>query len=311
MKPAYLLSSQDKIKEKRDALYRTLSSCNLCPRECKVNRLEGKKGYCGANKELVVSSISPHFGEESELVGSSGSGTIFFSHCSLKCIFCQNYEISHLGYGRSITEEELAEAMLSLAKIGCININLVTPTHYLPQILSALLIAKDKGLKLPIVYNSSGYERVETLRLIEGIIDIYMPDMKYGNPEAASKYSNACDYPELAKKALLEMYRQVGDLEVCDGIAKRGLLVRHLIMPSGVADTKEVIRFVASISKDTYINIMDQYRPLYEAHKYPEIARKISYQELCSAIEEAKKKGLHRGFSLFVKLRSLVRKGDR
>ena len=292
----FVLSSQGEIKERRDALYKTLSSCDLCPRECKVNRLDGKKGYCGANKELVISSISPHFGEESELVGKGGSGTIFFSHCSLKCIFCQNYELSHLGYGRLIKEEDLVEGMLALAKMGCININLVTPTHYLPQIISALVIAKDTGLKLPIVYNSSGYEKVETLRLLEGIIDIYMPDMKYGEAEAAKRYSNAPDYPEVAKKAISEMHRQVGDLVIEEGTAKKGLLIRHLVMPSGVAGTDEVLKFVASLSKDSYINIMDQYRPIYEAGKFPEIHRRTTFSEFRKAIDEARALGLHRGF---------------
>jgi putative pyruvate formate lyase activating enzyme len=279
-----------------DALYEILSHCTLCPRECKVNRLKKEVGYCGAEKELSISSISPHFGEEPELVGIRGSGTVFFAHCNLRCIFCQNYEISHYGYGRKMTEEELASKMIELQNMGCHNINLVTPTHYVPQIVKSLLIAKENGLSVPIVYNSGGYESVETLKLLDGIIDIYMPDIKYGDREPAERYSNAPNYFEVAKKAVAEMHRQVGDLVTEDGIAKRGLIIRHLIMPDNAAVTENVVEFVAELSKDSYINIMDQYRPLYEAGRYPEIARRITYSEYKLAIEKAHKAGLSRGF---------------
>lgn len=269
-----------------------LSKCELCPRECRVNRIKGEVGYCRAPKELVVSSVGPHFGEEPELVGVGGSGTIFFSHCSLRCVFCQNYEISHFGYGKAFTEEELAWKMLFLQRIGCHNINLVTPTHYLPQIVSAIYLASKYGLSLPIVYNSSGYERCEVLKIISGIIDIYMPDMKYGAEAPAKAYSNAPDYFKISCASIKEMYNQVKDLKIEKGIAKRGLIVRHLILPNNEAGTHNVLEFIASLSKNTYINIMDQYRPLYQAHKFPKIARRITLDEYEASIKEAVSFGL-------------------
>lgn len=292
--PLYLKLRENEFLEKRQALYDILSECRLCPRECRVNRINGEIGYCKAPKELVVSSVGPHFGEEPELVGVGGSGTIFFSHCSLRCVFCQNYEISHLGYGYVLSEEELAFKMLFLQKIGCHNINLVTPTHYLPQIVSAIYLAVKKGLSIPIVYNSSGYERVEILRLISGIIDIYMPDMKYGTEEPAKVYSHAPNYFSICCSAVREMYNQVSDLEIEDGIAKRGLIIRHLVLPNNEAGSYNVFKFIASLSKDTYINIMDQYRPLYKADKFPKIARRIRYDEYKATIKEATSFGLLR-----------------
>ncbi|MEW6103779.1 MAG: radical SAM protein [bacterium] len=294
--PAYLNLSDDDFLRKKDALYEILKECRLCPRKCRVNRIKGEIGYCKAPKDLIVSSVSPHFGEEDELVGENGSGTIFFSHCSLRCIFCQNYEISHFGYGKEITENELALKMIFLQKIGCHNINLVTPTHYVPQIVSAIYLASKNGLSIPIVYNSSGYERVETLKFLCGIIDIYMPDMKYSEREPASVYSNAPDYFEVSKSAIKEMHNQVGDLIVEKEIAKKGLLIRHLVLPNNEAGTHNILEFIASLSKDTYINIMDQYRPLYQANRFPKIARTIKYDEYQKAISEAKRVGLYRGF---------------
>lgn len=285
--PLYLNLSDSEFYEKKQTLYDILSKCRLCPRECKVNRIKGEIGYCKAGKELVVSSVSPHFGEEPELVGIGGSGTIFFSHCSLRCVFCQNYEISHLGYGYAISEDELSSKMLFLQRIGCHNINLVTPTHYVPQIVSAIYIASKKGLSLPIVYNSSGYERVETLKLLSSIIDIYMPDMKYGEEAPAKEYSNASDYFSFSSSAIKEMYNQVKDLKIEDGIAKRGLIVRHLVLPNNEAGSHNVFEFIAGLSKNTYINIMDQYRPLYQANKFPKIARRIRYDEYIASINEA------------------------
>ncbi|HAW50357.1 TPA: radical SAM protein [bacterium] len=294
--PTYLNLKEEEFQERIEKLYLLLKECRLCPRECRVNRQEREVGYCKAPEKLVVSSIGPHLGEEPELVGNHGSGTIFFSHCSLKCCFCQNYEISHLGYGREMTEDELASSMLFLQKIGCHNINLVTPTHYVPQIVHAIFIASKKGLLLPIVYNSSGYERMDILRLLDGIIDIYMPDIKYGGSEASLLYSNAPDYFDIAKEAVSLMHAQVGDLVVCDGIAKRGLIIRHLVLPYDEAKTSKVVNFVASLSKNMYINIMDQYRPLYQASRFPKIARKISYGEYQEAINTAVRAGLSRGF---------------
>lgn len=294
--PLYLKLSDAEFLEKKQALYNILLECRLCPRKCKVNRIEGERGYCKAPKELVVSSVGPHFGEEPELVGMGGSGTIFFTHCSLRCIFCQNYEISHLGYGNCLTEDELALKMLFLQKIGCHNINLVTPTHYVPQIVSAIYLASKKGLSLPIVYNSSGYERVEVLRILSGIIDIYMPDMKYSAEACAKECSNSPDYFDISKEAIKEMHSQVGDLVVKDGIAKRGLIIRHLVLPNNEAGTHNVLEFVAGLSKNTYINIMDQYRPLYQAHKFPKIARRIKWDEYQASIKKAITLGLSRGF---------------
>lgn len=290
--PLYLNLQDGEFLEKKQSLYAILSECRLCPRECRVNRIKGEIGYCKAPKELIVASIGPHFGEEPELVGRGGSGTIFFSHCSLRCVFCQNYEISHLGYGYLLSEEELAFKMLFLQNIGCHNINLVTPTHYLPHIVSAIYLASKKGLSLPIVYNSSGYERVEILKLISGIIDIYMPDMKYGKEEPAKAYSNAPSYFSICCASIKEMFSQVGDLKIENGIAKRGLIIRHLVLPNDEAGTHNVLEFIASLSKNTYINIMDQYRPLYKADKFPKIARRIRYDEYQAAINEAISFGL-------------------
>lgn len=276
----------------------SLNSCRLCPRECRVNRLKGEQGYCRSGKRAKVSSFGPHFGEEPPLIGTGGSGTIFFTNCNLRCIFCQNYDISHLGHGEEVSSKELADMTLSLQSQGCHNINFVTPTHFVPQLLEALLTAIEKGLDIPLVYNSSGYEALSTLRLLQGVMDIYMPDAKYGLAETGEKYSKAKDYPEIMKGALKEMHRQVGDL-VLDryGIARQGLLIRHLIMPNGLADTKEVLSFIAKeISRESYVNIMDQYHPEFEAHSFPEIARYITRTEFEEAIKIARKLGLHRGF---------------
>ncbi len=271
-----------------------LEHCTICPRKCGVNRLKGELGYCQTGKEAIVSSYGPHFGEEPELVGTNGSGTIFFSFCNLNCIFCQNYDISQLGYGRNVTINELAEIMLKLQKMGCHNINLVSPTHIVPQFLQALSTGRDKGLHLPIVYNSGGYDEIETLKLLEGVIDIYMPDAKYGSNEIGEKYSNVISYWEINKLALKEMHRQVGDLIVDkNGIAQRGLLVRHLVLPNRIANSFEVLKFIAEeISINTYVNIMEQYRPCYKANQYPELARRINEKEYQEVVEYAKKLGL-------------------
>jgi putative pyruvate formate lyase activating enzyme len=295
--PAYLkLYREGKLSERINLLYKKLECCNICPRECEVNRLEDEKGYCRTGKKVIVSSLGPHFGEESCLVGSSGSGTIFFTHCNLGCIFCQNYDINHLGYGDPVEEEDLAEMMLRLQRIGCHNINFVTPTHVIPQILKALSVAIEKGLNLPLVYNSGGYDSVSTLKLLDGIFDIYMPDFKYYDPEVSEKFSNAPDYPEVAKRALKEMHRQVGDLVLDEkGIALRGLLIRHLVLPNNLSGTKEVMRFISKeISPNSYVNVMEQYRPAFKAKDFPQLNRRITQKEYLEAIKMAKEAGLLR-----------------
>lgn len=286
-------------KEREEKLYSLLSPCRLCPRECGVDRKE-ERGFCGGGWKVKVASFAPHFGEERELVGRGGSGTIFFSGCNLKCVFCQNYDISILEHGKEIEVEGLAEIMLTLQNLGCHNINLVTPTHFVPQIVEALGIALRNGLSIPIVYNCGGYESVETLKLLEGIIDIYMPDIKYGNSIIGKKYSNVPDYWEVVKEAVKEMHRQVGDLQVKGGIAVKGLLVRHLVMPNRISDSEKVFDFLAKeISCETYVNIMDQYRPVFKARNFPEISRPIRRSEYKYAVETALRKGLHRGFFPF------------
>lgn len=293
---AYTLLPESEFTAKIHALEEILRYCTLCPRECRVDRTAGERGYCNTGDAPFVSSWNPHFGEERPLVGRHGSGTIFLGNCNLGCIFCQNYTISHFGEGREITHENLAEIMLSLQNMECHNINLVTPTHQAPAIVRALKIASDKGLEIPIVYNCGGYESVETLKILEGIVDIYMPDFKYADKAYAAKYSNAPDYPEAAKLAIKEMHRQVGDLIINeDGVAERGLLVRHLVLPEDIAGTAEVVKFIAEeISRDTYVNIMNQYYPCYKAFENPPLNRRITGREYSVAIEHAIKAGLKR-----------------
>jgi putative pyruvate formate lyase activating enzyme len=294
--PSYLNLSKADLKERTKRAYEILEECTLCPRECKVNRLEGEKGVCKTGGLPFVSSYNPHFGEERPLVGRHGSGTIFMTYCNLLCLFCQNYTISHLGEGAEITVEELANIMLYLQKLGCHNINFVTPTHQVPQILGALDIATDKGLRIPLVYNCGGYESVEILKILNGIFDIYMPDFKYSDPETALKLSKAKNYPEIAKAAIKEMHKQVGDLIIDErGIALRGLLVRHLVLPEGFAGTREVVRFLAEeISKNTYLNVMDQYYPCYKAYTNPLLNRRITGKEFSEAVKMALEAGLKR-----------------
>lgn len=300
--PAYLrLYKEKKLNEKIELLYKKLKSCDICPRKCKVNRMEGEKGYCKTGVKAMVSSFGPHFGEESPLVGYSGSGTIFFTYCNLGCLFCQNYDISHLGYGEEVDEKELALIMLKLKKMGCHNINFVTPTHVIPQILKALSFAIEGGLDLPLVYNSGGYDSVETLRVLKGIFDIYMPDFKYFDPKVAKKYSNAEDYPLVVKEALKEMHTQVGDLVIDEkGIAKRGLLIRHLVLPENLAGTKDAMRFISEeLSPNSYVNVMEQYRPEFKAKNFSILNRRITKDEFLSAIKMAKDAGLLRLDGLF------------
>lgn len=303
-KPAYLsLVESGELAQRVKQAQDILSCCMLCPRECRVDRLSGQLGVCKVGLEAMVSSYGPHFGEEPVLVGLNGSGTIFFTGCNLKCVFCQNYDISHLMRGHRISTHHLADVMLELQDVGCHNINLVTPTHQMPQILDAVNIAAGRGLAVPLVYNCGGYESVQALQILDGVVDIYMPDVKYGGNEPGMLYSGVPDYWDRAKEALREMHRQVGDLQVqrvkhngrSTDIAQRGLLVRHLVLPDNLAYTNEVVSFIASeISRDTYINIMDQYRPEYRACDFPELNRRIKRDEYLRALDEAKRVGLHR-----------------
>lgn len=298
MIPSYLekLTIED-LRERADTLLQLLNECRICPNECNVNRADGEKGtYCHSANEVIVSSFTPHFGEEPPLVGFSGSGTIFFTNCNLRCVYCQNYDISQLGHGSAVSIEHLSEFMITLQNRGCHNINLVSPTHFVPQIVSALVIAVNKGLEIPIVYNCGGYESVETLKLLEDIVDIYMPDIKYSNNETAARLSGIKNYWDVVQSAVKEMHRQVGDLHINRrGIAKHGLLIRHLVLPNDLAGSKKVVDFIADeISNDTYINIMDQYYPAYKANQFDKLNRRITKKEYEHVINYAKHRGLTR-----------------
>jgi len=293
---SYLKLPKVTLEEKTLKALKILKKCVLCPRSCEIDRTAGEEGFCRAGDKPFVSSWNPHFGEESPLVGQRGSGTIFFSHCNLGCLFCQNWTISHTGEGGIYSFEALADMMITLQNYGCHNINLVTPTHQVPMILNSLGIAKEKGLNVPIVYNCGGYESIDTLKILDGVVDIYMPDFKYSNPDTAMKYSKAKDYPQVAKAAIKEMQRQVGDL-VLDkrGTALRGLLVRHLVLPEGIAGTEEIVKFLAEeISPDTYTNIMAQYYPCYKAVKNPPLDRRLTNDEHRKAVKAAREAGLKR-----------------
>ncbi len=269
--------------------------CTLCPHNCKIDRSTDKNGKCSSGMFPIVSSASPHFGEEPPLVGLHGSGTIFFTNCNLHCIYCQNYDISQMHEGQEISYADLAELMIALQKRGCHNINFVTPTHMIYPILQALKIAIEKGLDIPLVYNSGGYDSIETLRLLDGIFDIYMPDFKYFNENSGKLLSKAESYPQMAQKAIREMHMQVGDLKLDeDGIAYRGLLIRHLVLPSHTNESKKIIEFVVNLSKNTYLNIMDQYRPAYMANKDSTLTRGITAGEYREVVSYAKELGLER-----------------
>ncbi len=299
LQPLYLrLYQNSEFKQRIKSVYLKLERCTLCPRKCGVNRLKNERGICKVGFFPVVSSFNVHFGEEPPISGSLGSGTIFFTHCNLRCVYCQNYPISQLGYGEEVSFEKLAEMMLDLQNKKCHNINFVTPTHVIGQILIALEIAIEKGLNIPLVYNSSGYDSVDTLRLLENIIDIYMPDTKYSNDNKAVKYSNAPDYWNINRKALLEMYRQVGELKLdINGVAQRGLLIRHLVLPENISESAKILNFIAhKISKNTYMSIMAQYHPAYKSYEYPELLHRITLREYKSVLEIADKLGLEQGW---------------
>lgn len=289
--PAYLaLHRTGELKKRADALHQIMADCRLCPRECGVNRINGEKGFCRASAQLEISAFHPHFGEEKPLVGRGGSGTIFFTHCGLRCVFCINWQINHAGMGEKESVKTLAAMMIKLQNKGCPNINVVTPTHYSAHILRALDMAAGKGLRLPVVYNTHGWERLEILKLLDGVVDIYLPDFKYWSGKMSAAYSSGAEtYPEVTKKALLEMHRQVGAARpAANGLMRRGLMIRHLVMPNTVGGSKEVIDWIAAnLPKDTYLNLMSQYRPAHRAHKHPAIARKLTRKEYQEAVRRA------------------------
>jgi putative pyruvate formate lyase activating enzyme len=296
--PAYIKAHETGLLKKRTAeAIDMLKSCSLCPRKCRVNRLAtGDLGVCKTGRDAWVSSYHPHFGEERPLVGRNGSGTIFFTHCNLLCNFCQNFDISHEGNGKAVRDEQLAAMMIELQEAGCHNINFVTPTHVVPQILSAVGIAANMGLRVPLIYNCGGYDRVKTLRLLSGIFDIYMPDFKFWDAHIADASCSAPDYPDVARKALVEMYRQVGDLAIDpEGIAQKGLLIRHLVLPDGLAGTREIMRFIVKkVSANSYVNMMPQYRPCGRAYEIPQLSKSISDDDFKQAMTAAREEGVKR-----------------
>ena len=300
-KPKYLsLYNSSELARRAERLWVRLASCDICPRECRVNRLKGNLGFCYSGYQPIVASFCDHHGEEPVLSGNRGSGTIFLGNCNLRCVYCQNHQISQDWQRQKANKTDcytLAGHMLYLQdELGCHNINFVSPSHFVPQIVRAVLEAIPKGLKIPLVYNTNGYDSLKTLKELDGIIDIYMPDIKYANEKLARKYSKAKDSPQINQKAVLEMHRQAGDLIVNDeGLAVKGLLIRHLVLPNNIGGTKEIMHFIATkISKNTYINIMDQYFPSYKAYKYPEINRPITKEEFEEAIRAAHDEGLYR-----------------
>lgn len=295
--PSYLrLYREGKLKDRIDRAVELMRDCSLCPRKCHVDRLSGEIGFCRTGEKARVASLHAHFGEESPLVGTGGSGTIFFRSCNLLCYFCQNYDISHDAGGGEVGPEDLADMMMSLQRRGCHNINFVTPSHVVPQILQGLFIAIERGLKVPLVYNTGGYDKVETLKILEDVFDIYMPDFKFWEERWSEKFCKAPDYRKMAAAALKEMHRQVGDLFIDEsGIAEKGLLVRHLVMPNDVSNTKEVMTFLADkISEDTYVNVMDQYHPCGKAMLDPGINRRLTRKEYVEAVRLTREAGLHR-----------------
>lgn len=295
--PSYLnLMGNDELTHRVSEAYEHLSICDVCAWECPVDRRAGQIGVCRTGIKARVSSYGPHMGEEDPLRGWRGSGTIFFTRCNLRCQYCQNHDISQTDSGDEVEPEQIAEMMLELQSQGCHNINFVSPSHVVPQIMAAVLIAAKAGLKIPLVYNTGGYDSISMLKLLDEVIDIYMPDMKYSDRDIARRYSKIRNYPQINQEAIREMYRQVGDLEVDEqGVAKRGLLIRHLVLPESIAGTEQIVQFISEeISPQTYLNLMDQYRPAYKAHNYPDINRRLTTQEYQSAVDAAVKAGLER-----------------
>ena len=295
-KPAYLKLHPDELVKRTEILTELASPCRLCPRECGTVRRSGETGYCRTGFEPMISSAHAHFGEEAPLAGTRGSGTIFFTNCNLGCIFCQNSDISHQGAGRTTSTEELASLMLALQEQGCHNVNLVTPTHQIHCIAQALLTAIEGGLRIPIVYNTGGYDSADTIRLLDGIVDIYMPDLKFCDPETSENLADARDYPQVVKSAVIQMHAQVGDLVLDeDGVARRGLLVRHLVLPHGLAGSREAFRFLSKeVSPHTYLNIMAQYRPCWKAVGAARIGDSLQSSDYLHALSLARESGLTR-----------------
>lgn len=298
MKPSYLDLSKSAWKIKIEVAYSLLEGCRVCPRACGVNRLEDQRnGICRSGLRPVVASHNTHMGEEPSISGTRGSGTIFFTNCNMRCVFCQNYPISQLSNGNEVEVEELARMMCSLKERGCHNINLVTPSHFVPQIIKAVSLAKEDGLDIPIIYNTSGYDSLDSLKLLEGIVDIYLPDMRYTDKGFSLRYSGVANYPAVNRAAVKEMYRQAGDLIMEDGIARRGLVIRHLILPNNISGTDAVMNFISSeLSKEVYISLMDQYFPAYKAHRIPELSRRITREEYDRGFNQMTECGLENGW---------------
>jgi len=283
------------LQKRGRELWEMMGSCSLCPRECGAERLKGERGICQSSSILEVSSYHPHFGEEESLVGRGGSGTVFLTNCSLRCVFCINWEISQGREGSQRSVDDLARILLHLQHIGCLNINVVAPTHYSPHIVLALDKAVRQGLRLPLVYNTCGWEKIEILKILDGVVDIYLPDFKYSDSKLAATFSSGADtYSEMTKEALIEMNRQVGVAKpAADGIMYKGLMIRHLVMPNNISGTKDVLTWIAThLPKDTYVNLMSQYRPMYKAFDYPDISRQLSVDEYLNAVNWAKEAGL-------------------
>jgi putative pyruvate formate lyase activating enzyme len=296
-RPAYLELGREELERRVDAAWQLMRSpCRACPRGCKVDRTANdKRGFCRVGAKALVSSFGPHFGEEPPLVGRHGSGTVFFASCNLSCVYCQNWQISQAREGKEVVPEQLAQMMLWLQRRGCHNINFVSPSIYGPQILAALLPAIEGGLRVPLVYNTGGYDSLEMLRLLDGVFDIYMPDIKYADDRMAARYSVVKGYVATARAALREMHRQVGDLVTEDGIAVSGMIIRHLVLPDGIAGTAQSMQFIAKeLSRDSYVNVMEQYRPENKALRHPELSRRITSEEYREALWEAMRAGLHR-----------------
>ena len=295
-KPAYVkLLSNNELAQRVTQAYDMLSKCCVCAWNCGVDRLAGKLGICRTAERAKISSYGPHLGEEDPLRGWRGSGTIFFTRCNLRCQFCQNHDISQTDVGEDVDAVQLAAIMLELQSLGCHNINLVSPSHVVPQIMAAVLVAVQAGLRIPLVYNTGGYDAIDMLKLLDGVVDIYMPDMKYASAQIARFYSKIPNYPQANQAAVREMHRQVGDLQLDEnGLASRGLLVRHLVLPNDLAGTEEIVRFLAEqISPNTYLNLMDQYRPAYNAERFPKLKRRATPQEFQAAVNMAHAAGLH------------------
>lgn len=299
MYPSYLSAFENnRLPESLEIAFSILEKCILCPRKCGVNRLKGEVGFCKVGLNPKVSTVMPHFGEEPAISGKNGSGTIFFSNCNMRCVYCQNFELSQKGEGREVNFQNLADYMLQLQQMGCHNINLVTPTHFMPQILKALSIAIPLGLNIPLVYNTGGYELPEIIKLLDGIVDIYMPDMRYAYSVTAKKYSQAINYPKFNQASILEMQRQVGIAHLDKkGIMKHGLLIRHLVLPNHISGTEEILRFISKkISPLTHISLMSQYFPCYLVHQFPELERIITQEEYQEAIDLMAKLDLNNGW---------------